>query len=173
MATRGQLSINGEPVKLFREIDRIKLGEVENAYLEFRKYDKLFERDNKKIKNFLSPPKPEESPEERQQQRRMYYASEYDRLKEDGKVLGTDLFFNLIKKNGEDKVSLSFIEKVLKKYRHKSLIGRRMVENEVLSFFIDEFVSAHIKREKLSELSKPEWINYWENIYEKYNDKHI
>lgn len=175
MATRGLLVLNGDPVKLFREIDRLKLGEVENAYLEFRRSDKLFEEDNKKIKAFLEPPKPEPTPEERKLGRKQFYEVEYARLQRNNKVLGSPIFFDLMKKNGLDKVNLKFIENVLEKFRPEELASisnepkqvgiPKIIKKNVKVFFIDELVSAYIKKEKLNELSQSEWVDYWENIF--------
>ena len=60
---------NSEKIKLYREVDRLKLGEIKSAYIALKRADKVFQEDVKKIKAFLEPPKPEKTPEELQKER--------------------------------------------------------------------------------------------------------
>lgn len=56
-----------ERIKLFREIDRIKLGEIESAYLYLKTIDKNYEADTKQVKAFLEDKLSKETTEIREQ----------------------------------------------------------------------------------------------------------
>ena len=118
---------NSEKIKLYREVDRLKLGEIKSAYIALKRADKVFQEDVKKIKAYLEPPKPEPTEEELKEQRLKFYAEEYKRLQRDGKVLGTTIFYDLIKKEGLETVKLKWLEAILDKFKpetvDKSLIN--------------------------------------------------
>lgn len=73
MASKGFLTIDdGETwkkIKLFREIDRLKLDEVEQAYIQFRNADYNHQKGLETLKVLLNPPpaKKEASEEEKRQ----------------------------------------------------------------------------------------------------------
>lgn len=167
---------NSEKIKLYREVDRLKLGEVKSAYIALKRADKVFQEDVKKIKSFLEPPKPEPTEEELKEQRLKFYSEEYKRLQRDGKVLGTTIFYDLIKKEGLETVKLKWLEAILDKFKpetvDKSLINEpqlvklpKIKKHDAKTFFIDELVNAYFVNKKLKELSEEEFINHWENIF--------
>ena len=167
---------NSEKIKLYREVDRLKLGEVKSAYIALKRADKVFQEDVKKIKAFLEPPKPEPTEEELKEQRLKFYSEEYKRLQRDGKVLGTTIFYDLIKKEGLETVKLKWLEAILDKFKpetvDKSLINEpqlvklpKIKKHDAKTFFIDELVHAYFLNKKLKELSEEEFINHWENIF--------
>ena len=167
---------NSEKIKLYREVDRLKLGEVKSAYIALKRADKVFQEDVKKIKAFLEPPKPEPTEEELKEQRLKFYSEEYKRLKRDGKVLGTTIFYDLIKKEGLETVKLKWLEVILDKFKpetvDKSLINEpqlvkipKIKKHDAKTFFIDELVHAYFLNKKLKELSEEEFIKHWENIF--------
>ena len=167
---------NSEKIKLYREVDRLKLGEVKSAYIALKRADKVFQDDLKKIKAFLEPPKPEPTEEELKEQRLKFYSEEYKRLQRDGKVLGTTIFYDLIKKEGLETVKLKWLEAILDKFKpetvDKSLINEpqlvklpKIKKHDAKSFFIDELVHAYFVNKKLKDLSEEDFINHWENIF--------
>lgn len=167
---------NSEKIKLYREVDRLKLGEVKSAYIALKRADKVFQEDAKKIKAFLEPPKPEPTEEELKEQRLKFYSEEYKRLQRDGKVLGTTIFYDLIKKEGLETVKLKWLEAILDKFKpetvDKSLINEpqlvkipKIKKHDAKTFFIDELVHAYFVNKKLKELSEEEFIKHWENIF--------
>ena len=167
---------NSEKIKLYREVDRLKLGEVKSAYIALKRADKVFQEDVKKIKAFLEPPKPEPTEEELKEQRLKFYSEEYKRLQRDGKVLGTTIFYDLIKKEGLETVKLKWLEAILDKFKpetvDKSLINEpqlvklpKIKKHDAKTFFIDELVHAYFVNKKLKDLSEEDFINHWENIF--------
>lgn len=167
---------NSEKIKLYREVDRLKLGEIKSAYIALKRADKVFQEDVKKIKAFLEPPKPEPTEEELKEQRLKFYSEEYKRLQRDGKVLGTTIFYDLIKKEGLETVKLKWLEAILDKFKpetvDKSLINEpqlvkipKIKKHDAKTFLIDELVHAYFVQKKLKDLSEDEFINYWENVF--------
>ena len=167
---------NSEKIKLYREVDRLKLGEIKSAYIALKLADKVFQEDVKKIKAFLEPQKPEPTEEELKEQRQKFYSEEYKRLQIDGKVLGTTIFYDLIKKEGLETVKLKWLEAILDKFKpetlDKSLINEpqlvklpKIKKHDAKTFFIDELVHAYFVNKKLKELSEEEFIKHWENIF--------
>ena len=167
---------NSEKIKLYREVDRLKLGEIKSAYIALKRADKVFQEDVRKIKAFLEPPKPEPTEEELKEQRLKFYSEEYKRLQRDGKVLGTTIFYDLIKKEGLETVKLKWLEAILDKFKpetvDKSLINEpqlvklpKIKKHDAKTFFIDELVHAYFVQKKLKELSEEDFIKHWENIF--------
>lgn len=170
---------NSSKVKLFREIDRLKLGEVKSAFIYYKTIDKQNERGKSEIKAFLEPPKPEPTPEERKQSFLQLCKTEYARLQKEGNVLGTVIFYDLIKKNGLEKINLKFVEMVLNKFQPETFqtglstskvgslldLPKKTIHN-AKTFFIDSLVSAYFEKEKLKELSEDGFIEYWEMIFD-------
>lgn len=154
----------------------LKLGEVKSAYIALKRADKVFQEDVKKIKAFLEPPKPEPTEEELKEQRLKFYSEEYKRLQRDGKVLGTTIFYDLIKKEGLETVKLKWLEAILDKFKpetvDKSMINEpqlvklpKIKKHDAKTFFIDELVHAYFVNKKIKELSEEDFINHWENIF--------
>ncbi|CAA7196836.1 hypothetical protein CHRY9293_02903 [Chryseobacterium potabilaquae] len=174
---------NSGKVKLFREIDRLKLGEVKSAFLYYKTLDEQYKLGKSKIKSFLAPPKQEITTEEKKAQRINFYKTDYKRLQQEGKVLGATYFYDLIKKNGLEKVNLRFVEQILNNFIPETIETNgishseqmqpiklpRIKKQDVKVFFIDAVVSAYIEKEKLKKLSESEWIDYWECIFELAN----
>ena len=176
MAARRQLFINDEPVKLFREIDRLKLGEVESAYLEFKRNDKTYSEDKLKIKAFLNPPPPELTEEEKKAERLKFFKIEFKNLKGKGVVTGSVVFYPIIS-HGLNHVNLAFVERFLENFTPKEYKSKgglpainnpmEVIEKNAFVEFKNHFVNAVIKGRKLNELSENEWVEYWENEYQK------
>lgn len=167
-------------IQLFREIDRLKLGEVKAAYLHHKKIDKQYETGKARIKAFLEPPTPELTPEQKKAERTAFYKADYARLQKDETVLGTVIFYDLIKKNGVEKVNLKFLEAVLDRYQPEtfesglsvSKVGSRLeiprkVTHNAKTHFINSIVKAYFDKEKLKDLTESQFIEYWENINQK------
>ena len=108
---------NSKKVQLFREIDRLKLGEVKSAYIYNKTIDKQYESGKAEIKAFLEPPKPEPTPEERKQSFLHLCRTEYGRLQKEGAVLATPIFYDYIRKNGLETIRISWIENVLERFQ--------------------------------------------------------
>lgn len=171
---RGQLMLNDAPVKLFREIDRLKLGEVEQAYKAYKKQNKQYELGKEKVKNFLNPPK-ELTEEEKKAERLKFFAKQWEVLHKGEGVDANFLLYDLVMA-GVEKVNLDFVEKTLSMYSRQATNnqlkkGAGMMSNfvniDALVFFKNEVVRKVIIKEKLKDLSKDEWIKYWENKRQK------
>ncbi|RMZ60046.1 hypothetical protein D1632_10670 [Chryseobacterium nematophagum] len=174
---------NSSKVKLFREIDRLKLGEVKSAFIHYKAIDEKYKVGKSKIKAFLEVPKQEMTIEEKKAERREFYKADYKRLQQEGKVLGSTIFYDLIKKNGLEKVNLRFVEQILNNFipetteaigisrseQVKPIKLPRIKKQNVKVFFIDTVVSAYIEKGGLKKFSESEWIDYWENIFERSN----
>ncbi len=122
MASRRKLFLNGETVKLFREIDRIKLGEVENAYLEFRRNDKDYDRDYSLIKTFLEKPSKEITEEDKKAERKKNLISLMNSIEKGEKCNHAFLFYDFVVRKGGLK---SFINDT---DAQKSKLNEKMME---------------------------------------------
>lgn len=178
LAADGRLHTeDGKKVQLFREIDRLKLGEVKAAYIHHKRSDKQYEAGRAKIKAFLSPPDQEPTEEEKKAERLRFYRSEHARLQRDEAVLGTVIFYGLIKKKGMDKISLKYVENVLDRYQPQtfesglqtskagSLLDLpKKVTHDARTFFINSLVRSYFEKNDLKSLTEKEFIQYWETI---------
>ncbi|MEE3723957.1 hypothetical protein V2H21_01065 [Riemerella anatipestifer] len=159
---RGELFLNDTPVKLFREIDRLKLGEVEQAYKAYKNQNKQHEIAKEKVKKFLNPPK-ELTEEEKRRERFKFLENQWQMLKEKGKVSGSVIFYELIKKDLKV-INIGFVEKVLQTFKPElASAEKKIIKQDVFLYFKERFLDAVIKKEKLNELTKEEWVKYWEN----------
>ncbi|CAA7196723.1 hypothetical protein [Chryseobacterium potabilaquae] len=176
--SKGMLTdFDGEILKPYKKIDFEMFNQVEVAYIEYKKIDKQRELGIEKIKIFLEPPKPELTPEDKKRERIKFYRSDYERLQKQGKVLGTLIFYDLIKKKRLEKVSLKFVENILDNFvpettgishskEPEQMKLTRIKKQDIKVFFIDVVVNTYIEKNKLKELSESEWIEYWESIFE-------
>lgn len=165
----------GEIIQLYKQIDRLTLGTVKSAYIELKKTDKNYNDDKLLIKNYLSPEK-EKTPEELEKQRIDFLTEEYRRLIKDGKVLGTVIFYGLIKKSGIETVKLKWLEHTLDRFKPEepeklmrsleteSIKLPKIKKNDVKTYLIDNLVYAYFKANKLNEMTEQEFIEYWEKI---------
>ncbi len=180
LATEGKLIAEDDNgsfnrVKMFREIDRLKLGEVKSAYIFYKRQDKQYENGKEAITAYLNPPVEIILTEEQKAELRLKtYKTEYKRLQRDGKVLDCFTFYNIIVEAEKIKnIKLSFVEKVLSKYiihyektESKSLI-QNIVKSNPMLFLKEEIVSAYIHKNKLIDMDEDEWVDFWINKYEK------
>ncbi len=164
-------------IQLFREIDRLKLGEVKSAYLYHKTIDKQYENGKAVIKAFLEPPKPELTEEQKIAERIKFYKTEFERLQKGEMVLGTVIFYDLIKHSGLEVVKLKFVELVLDKYQPESFqsglsvskVGNQLdipkkVKNNAKQHFINTLVKAYFDKNNLKSLTESEFIQHWETI---------
>ena len=171
---------NARKVQLFREIDRLKLGEVKSAFIYYKTIDKQHERGKSEIKAFLEPPKPEPTPEEIKQSFLQMCRTEYGRLKKEGSVLATPIFWNYIKNLGIENVRISWVLNILERFQPETfqsglstskagsmLDMPKKTKHNAKVFFIDNLVKAYFEKENLKELSEDGFVEYWENIFEK------
>ena len=181
MAAEGKLSreINGnnEKITLYKQIDQLSLLTIKSAYIELKKTEKSYNDDLLLIKSALLPEIKEKTPEELKEQRINFFIEDYKRLKSDGKVLGTVIFYDLIKKSGIETVKLKWLENSLERFKptiSETVRGNdfekvkmpKIKENNAKTHFIDDFVNSFIKFKKLSELTQDEFVKYWNDIYE-------
>ena len=176
MATEGKLSSepddngNSQKIKLFREIDRLKLGEVKSAYIFHKTHDKKYETGRAEIKAFLNPPEKELTAEEKKESLIAWLEEEYRRLREYGKILGSIRFFDLITANEEINIKVQDVATGLAKFVPEVATGKigeglpSIKKNDVVTFFKDGIVARYIKKHNLKELSLNDWINYWEKF---------
>lgn len=176
MATEGKLSSepdeqgNSQKIKLFREIDRLKLGEVKSAYIFHKTHDKKYEAGKAEIRAFLNPPEKELTDEEKKQIRINWLETEYRRLISEGSVFGSTSFFEIITANEEIKMNVIDVANALGKFNPEKAIGKNgeglpiIKKNDVVTYFKDKLVASYIKKHNLKELSLNDWINYWEKF---------
>ncbi|MHA7823663.1 hypothetical protein ACVVIH_12945 [Chryseobacterium arthrosphaerae] len=179
LATEGKLKTepdsagNVENIKLYREIDIIKLGEVKAAYLRFKNDDEKYKNGKAKIKAFLSPPEKKMTPEEYRSLTLDNIRKDYHRFKADGKVLATSVFYDLIKKTGIVKVKIDFLEKFLKNFVPEVAEGKlssggtslpNIVKKDVYVEFQNEMINHYIIHLDLHQKNEEEWIKHWETL---------
>jgi len=168
---------NTKRVQMFREIDRLKLGEVKSAYIYHKTIDRQHESGKAKIRAFLEPVQPELTPEQKKAEREKFFRTDYARLQNEGKVLGTVLFYDLIKKSGIQKVNLKFVENVLDHFKPETVEASAMrlsepqlartakvIKHNAKTFFIDALVHAYFEKENLKSMTENEFVEYWEEI---------
>ena len=181
MAAEGKLSreVNGnnEKITLYKQIDQLSLLTIKSAYIELKKTEKAYNDDLLLIKTALLPKIKEKTPEELKEQRINFFIEDYKRLKSDGKVLGTVIFYDLIKKSGIETVKLKWLENSLERFKptisgtvrgndFEKVKVSKIKENNAKTHFIDDFVNSFIKFKKLSELTQEEFVEFWNDIYE-------
>lgn len=176
MAMDRKLYIDSEngmkPVQVFREIDRLKLGEIQHAYKEFKRANSPHQKAKEEIKKLLAFPPVEISEEQKKAERMKFYEEEWKRLQDRGIIYGTIVFYELIKTEVE-KVKLSFLEAVLDTYKpeNKKGIIEEIVQQNPKVHFINHFVMKFIKAHKLKALSLEDWKLYWEEKHKKRKQK--
>ena len=113
------------PVKMFREIDRLKLGEIKNAYQYFKRSNINYEKDKAKIKLFLNPP-PEITPEQIKAERLKNWNSLRKSVKESEPCAHAFLFWEWAVKKGAFKNFLQDKEAQARKTEQvmKAIINR-------------------------------------------------
>lgn len=184
LATEGKLKSemdkegHSETIKLFREIDIIKLGEVKSAYIRHKMQDKQYENGKREISDYLNPPSTEPNPEEKQAQLIKFLKLEYARLQNQGAVMGTTVFYDLIRKEFQV-VNLGFVEKFLINFKAEvfqnedrnidiHLAGsKKIIKKDTFLSFKDLFVAKYIEKKQLNELTEDAWIEYWQDLQEK------
>ncbi|GAB0155921.1 hypothetical protein CHRYSEOSP005_11830 [Chryseobacterium sp. Alg-005] len=168
---------NSSRIQLYREIDRLKLGEVKAAYIYHKTVDEQYKIGKNNIKAFLEPPETQHTPEQKKADRTKFYIAEYRRLQLEGGVLGTVIFYDLIKKRGLKTVKVGFIEAVLSTFvpeKTENIVRKdepekikipRVQKNDPLTYFKDCIVKAYIEKENLKEFTEEAWIEYWEKLH--------
>lgn len=160
-------------VKLFREIDRLKLGEVQKAYIQYKEKDKLHQQGEIKIKDYLNPPK-EKSEEELRVERISFLKGQYNELQTKGSVRASVVFYSLLRKKHKE-VKLDFLDNFLNNFKSETIelkngvgIGfsnpAKVVKNNVHTSFKDAFVSVAIQYYRLKEKTEEEWVDFWESL---------
>lgn len=177
LATEGKLKTEPDAagnignIKLYREIDIIKLGEVKAAYIRFKNDDEKYKNGKAKIKAFLNPPEKKLTAEEYRTLTLNNIRKDYHRFKADGKVLATPVFYDLIKKTGIVKVKLDFVEKFLKKFVPEIAEGKissgstslpKVIKKDAYVEFQNEMISHYIIHLNLHEITEEEWVKHWE-----------
>lgn len=181
LATEGKLQTapdlagNVENIKLYREIDIIKLGEVKAAYLRFKKVDENYKNGKNKITAFLYPPVVELTPEQKKEIRIKFLKEEFFRLQTKGEVLGSIQFYDLLRK--EHKViKIGFVEKFLQTVKLEEYIdagrstevhkasSKKVIKKDPFLEFKELFVSSYITKMKLKDVTEEKWIEHWEAL---------
>lgn len=171
MASKRKLSIDGESVKVFREIDRLKLGELETAYLEFIQNDKQHDLATKKINEYLNLPK-EETAEEKQEKRLIFLKNSFKEYLQTGEIKGVILFYDKIR-NVFPSISLDFVERFLKNFKPEEAqksesvggaVPFKMVKNDAFVKFKETYVYTFLEKLKMKDYTEQQWIDYWENL---------
>ncbi|MEG0848499.1 MAG: hypothetical protein RSE50_00940 [Myroides sp.] len=174
MAMKGQLVLDEQKVKIYREINQINLSEVEQAYQIFKQQDAKYSHGKKELQKFLTPAPKEVTPEELKKLRLENIKKDYHRFNADGKVLATHLFYDLIKKTRGEKIRLEFVETFLKNFVPEVAEGKltatgstqmpRVIKKDVYVEFQDEIIKQYVMHLKINEQTESEWVKHWENI---------
>lgn len=181
LATEGKLKSeidnegNAETIKLYREIDTIKLGEIKAAYLRYKVADPNYQKGKAEIKAFLDPPPSESTEEEKHKIRLKFLKDEYERLQTKGEVLGSVQYYDLLRKN-HDTVKIRFVELFMQTFvpeeytveeRSTSVhlaSSKKIIKKDLFLSFKELFVSSYITKMKLKELTEEQWIEHWERL---------
>lgn len=170
MSADGKLTLeeNGEAktIKLFREIDNLKLREVKRAYIQYRNHDINYNKGKKMIDNYLNPPL-EKTKEEKEKEKIDFLKKQYQELQNIGCPSAFILFYPHLKKDLKI-VSVEFIEQFLINYKPEKREGflykTNIVKCDAFTEFKKIFTSTALKYKKLNELTINEWIKYWINL---------
>ncbi len=179
LATEGKLKTeidkdgNAETIKLYREIDIIKLGEVKAAYLRYKIADPKYTKGIAEVKAFLNPPPLELTPEQKQNIWLKFLKDEFARLQEKGEVLGSVRYYDILRKK-HDIVKIAFVEKFMqtfvpeehtKEERSKAVhlaSSKKIIKKDLFLSFKELFVSSYITKMKLKDGTEKNWIEHWE-----------
>ncbi|MFC7347279.1 hypothetical protein ACFQO9_11175 [Chryseobacterium zhengzhouense] len=170
---------NGEefekPLKLFSRVDSKNLIEIETAYIRYKSKNKLYEKGKTELKAFLMPPVQESTQEQKEAQNLKFLKEEYQRLQLRGFVLGTTVFYDLIRPDFKV-VNLGFVEKFMLNFKHEIFeddvrstevhlaSSKKVIKRDVLLAFKELFIEKYIEKAQLKTLSESEWIDHWQNI---------
>ena len=163
-----------ETIKLFREIDRLKFGEIETAYINHKRHDVLHEKGLKMINEHINPPK-EPTEEEKKANELKFYEEEWKRLQNDEPILGSVIFIEKIKKRISN-LKMEWVLNQLENFKPETYEGGltiginkslpRVKINNAKLFLTESIVAHYFKKYDLKNLSKEEFINHWKD-YEK------
>jgi hypothetical protein len=181
LATEGKLKTeidkdgNAETIKLYREIDIIKLGEVKAAYMRYKSTDPKYTKGIADVKAFLSPPSVELTPEQKQNIWLKFLKDEFARLQDKGEVLGSVQYYDILRKK-HDLVKIGFVEKFMmtfvpeehtKDERSKAIhlaSSKKIIKKDLFLSFKELFVSSYITKMKLKDGTEKDWISHWESL---------
>lgn len=184
LVPRGELTTieerpNGEEfektLKLFSRIDSKNLIEIETAYIRYKTRNKLYEKGKAELKAFLMPPTKESSDEEKKAQNLKFLKEEYQRLQLRGFVLGSTVFYDLIRSNYKV-VNLGFVEKFMINFKPEIFedekrsvefhlaSSKKIIKKDVFLAFKELFIEKYIEKAQLKNMSDIEWIEHWQNI---------
>lgn len=188
LATEGKLQTapdsagNMENIKLYREIDIIKLGEVKAAYLRFKSVDEKYKNGKDKIAALLNPPSVELTPGQKKEIRIKFLKEEFSRLQTKGEVLGSVQFYDLLRK--EHKViKIGFVEKFLQTVKLEEYVdagrstevhkasSKKVIKKDPFLEFKELFVSSYITKMKLKDVTEEKWIEHWETLRDSNSEK--
>lgn len=188
LATEGRLQSspdsagNVENIKLYREIDIIKLGEVKAAYLRFKMSDEKYAKGKAEIKKFLSPPPAELTAEQKKEIRIKFLKEEYSRLQLKNEVLGSVQFYDLLRRE-HSVVKIAFVEKFLQTVKLEEYVetarstdfhkvsSKKVIKKDPFLAFKELFISSYITKMKLKDVTEEEWISHWERLRESNSEK--
>lgn len=177
MAMKGQLVLDDQKVKIYREINQINLSEVEQAYHIFKQQDQRYANGKRELQKFLAPPPPPPlTAEELKEISIDNIKKDYHRFNADGRVLATPLFYDLIKKSRGEKIRLQFVEDFLKSFVPEVAEGKltaaglsqipKVIKRDVYVEFQNEIIRQYVIHLKLNDQTEAEWIKHWENLYD-------
>lgn len=161
------VDFQGEPIVFYPNLSIGQAGKILKAYQDHKIESVQHTKGTNQIKAFLNPPAPEKTPKEKKEIRVSLLKVEFNRLQNEGKILGHHIFYELIKSTGIETVKLSFLEVVLDRINlNKNKTGLLNSDGAYAkNRFIESFVKAFFEHHKLKDLSETEFVEYWENIY--------
>lgn len=168
LASRRLLTLNGEVIKVFREIDRLKLGEIETAFTEYKRHDPNAEKGEKMINQHLNQEK-EPSEAEKELERKRFLTNAFNKYKATGEIIGGTLLYEKLRKR-VSLVGLDFLDNFIRNYT-----GERVEKTQgLIPFRVEktnlkvEWATAYVKQFcdlKLSQLNLNGWIEFWEQYF--------
>ena len=100
LATKGKLiGLDGNPIKLFREIDTIKFGEVESAYIEYKNANPVYTKSKKELKQLVEKPN-EPTAEEKEARKKRLWDDMLEKVSNDQPCYHSFLFYEELKAKG-------------------------------------------------------------------------
>lgn len=140
LATKGKLiGLDGNPIKLFREIDILKFGEVEAAYIEYKNLNPVYTKSKKELKQLIEAPK-EPTPEEMAARRKNLWDELLDRVSKGVPCNHAFLFYEEFKEKGyfAGFLKSKHFQKKLQQQKMKEILISARINGKSIHFRMNE-----------------------------------
>ncbi|OPC76197.1 hypothetical protein BAZ12_19500 [Elizabethkingia miricola] len=140
LATKGKLiGLDGNPIKLFREIDILKFGEIEAAYIEYKNLNPVYTKSKKELKQLIEAPK-EPTPEEMAARRNNLWDELLDRVSKGVPCNHAFLFYEEFKEKGyfAGFLKSKHFQKKLQQQKMKEILISARINGKSIHFRMNE-----------------------------------